>query len=50
MDGQETDMIQLTPFVTKKIQPARGRFENDPKGAFSPEAYLEKWKAENGED
>ncbi len=42
--------LQLTPFVTTKIRPVKGRFENDPKGAFSPESYLAKWKAENGED
>ncbi|ESZ94696.1 hypothetical protein SBOR_4947 [Sclerotinia borealis F-4128] len=35
---------KLSPFVTKKITPPRGRFENDPKGAFSGEAYLRKWK------
>jgi len=36
--------------VTKKIKPFKGRFEGDPKGAFSGEAYLNKWKVENGED
>lgn len=41
--------FNLTPFVTTKIKPTRGRFE-DPKGAFSAEAYLAKWKLENGED
>ncbi|TVY85065.1 Mitochondrial 54S ribosomal protein L27 [Lachnellula suecica] len=41
---------KLTPFVTEKIKVVRGRFEGDPKGAFSGEAYLEKWKSENGED
>lgn len=45
-----TNIHQLTPFVTTKIRATKGRFENDPKGAFSPEAYLQKWKAENGED
>jgi hypothetical protein len=43
-------MTQLKPFVTKKIQPTRGYFEGDPKGAFSGKLYLEKWKKENGED
>lgn len=28
----------------------RGRFEGDAKGAFSGEAYLSRWKVENGED
>ncbi|KAH6680312.1 mitochondrial ribosomal protein L27-domain-containing protein [Halenospora varia] len=41
---------KLSPFVTKKIRPQKGRFEGDPKGAFSGERYLEKWKQENGED
>jgi large subunit ribosomal protein L41 len=36
--------------VTKKIKPVKGRFEGDPKGAFSGEAFLKKWKDENGED
>lgn len=48
--GRKTNTTQLTPFVTTKIRATKGRFENDPKGAFSPEAYLTKWKAENGED
>ncbi|KAG0648719.1 hypothetical protein D0Z07_4649 [Hyphodiscus hymeniophilus] len=42
--------FKLTPFVTKRIRPMKGRFEGDPKGALSGEAYLRKWKAENGED
>lgn len=46
----KADMAQLTPFVTTKIKATKGRFENDPKGAFSAEAYLAKWKSENGED
>jgi hypothetical protein len=32
------------------MPPTRGRFENNPKGALSGEAYLAKWKAENVED
>ncbi|CAL3966456.1 hypothetical protein PZA11_003107 [Diplocarpon coronariae] len=40
---------KLTPFVTKKMKPTIGRFEGDPKGAFSGEAYLKRWKTENGE-
>ncbi|KAF4635861.1 hypothetical protein G7Y89_g2231 [Cudoniella acicularis] len=42
--------FKLTPFVTKKIRPVKGRFEGDPKGAFSGERYLAQWKAENGQD
>lgn len=42
--------FQLTPFVTRKMKPIKGRFEGDPKGALSGEAYLKKWKEENGED
>ena len=41
---------QLTPFVSKKIAPAKGRFEGDPKGALSGEGYLKRWKEENGSD
>jgi len=41
---------QLTPFVTRQIKPVRGRFEGDPKGALSGDAYLARWKAENGQD
>ncbi|KAI9051511.1 hypothetical protein LZ554_004557 [Drepanopeziza brunnea f. sp. 'monogermtubi'] len=40
---------KLTPFVTKRIEKSRGQFPGDPKGAFSGEAYLKKWKSENGE-
>ncbi|KAN0106557.1 50S ribosomal protein-like protein YmL27 [Hyaloscypha variabilis] len=42
--------FKLTPFVTRKIKPVKGRFEGDPKGALSGEAYLARWKAENGQD
>ncbi|RKF66031.1 54S ribosomal protein L27, mitochondrial [Golovinomyces cichoracearum] len=41
--------FKLTPFVTKKVWPKRGKFD-DPKGAFSGEAYLARWKRENGTD
>ncbi|KAI9825394.1 MAG: hypothetical protein M1832_001124 [Thelocarpon impressellum] len=40
----------LTPFVTRKMKPTRGRFEGDPKGALSGLRYLARWKEENGED
>ncbi|KAG4439175.1 hypothetical protein IFR05_005328 [Cadophora sp. M221] len=42
--------FKLTPFVTKVMEKTTGRFAGDPKGAFSGEAYLRKWKEENGED
>ncbi|KAH9216101.1 mitochondrial ribosomal protein L27-domain-containing protein, partial [Leptodontidium sp. 2 PMI_412] len=38
------DTFKLTPFVTKVMKKTIGRFEGDPKGAFSGEAYLRKWK------
>ena len=41
---------QLTPFVTKRMKPTRGRFEGDHKGALSPERFLARWKMENGDD
>jgi len=40
---------QLTPFVSMKIRKRRGQFNGDPKGSVSGEAYLAKWKHENGE-
>ncbi|OBT68423.1 hypothetical protein VE03_02828 [Pseudogymnoascus sp. 23342-1-I1] len=42
--------FSLTPFVTRNMKPTRGRFEGDPKGALSGEAFLARWKTENGED
>ena len=41
---------QLTPFVTKKMKPTKGNFEGDSKGGLSGEAYLKRWKVENGTD
>ncbi|KZF24887.1 50S ribosomal protein-like protein YmL27 [Xylona heveae TC161] len=41
---------QLTPFVSKNIKSARGRFENDPQGGLSAMRYLTRWKEENGQD
>lgn len=41
---------QLTPFVTKKMEPLKGDFGGDPKGGFSGERYLNRWKEENGRD
>ncbi|KAL8841630.1 MAG: hypothetical protein Q9170_000844 [Blastenia crenularia] len=42
--------FKLTPFVTKNMEPLKGRFEGDPKGGLSGEKYLERWKQENGMD
>ena len=42
--------LQLTPFVTQKMEKTRGRFEGQSKGGFSGQCYLERWKVENGED
>ncbi|RYO75092.1 hypothetical protein DL770_005793 [Monosporascus sp. CRB-9-2] len=44
------DSFKLTPFVTRKVAPQRGRYEGYPKGPKSPELYLDRWKAENGLD
>ncbi|KAL8630812.1 hypothetical protein Q9189_003481 [Teloschistes chrysophthalmus] len=41
---------QLTPFVTKNMEPPKGEFGGDPKGPLSGERYLERWKSENGTD
>ena len=42
--------LQLTPFVTKNMEPLKGGFQGDPKGGLSGERYLDKWKRENGMD
>ncbi|MCJ1367679.1 hypothetical protein MMC16_006813 [Acarospora aff. strigata] len=42
--------FNLTPFVTRNMEPTRGRFDGDPKGALSGTQYLTKWKLENGDD
>ncbi|KAH0544376.1 hypothetical protein FGG08_001517 [Glutinoglossum americanum] len=34
----DLDNFELTPFVARTVRPARGRFEGDPKGAFSGES------------
>ncbi|OTA62271.1 50S ribosomal protein YmL27 [Hypoxylon sp. EC38] len=44
------DTFKLTPFVTRKVRPTRGRYEGYPMGPKSPELYLDRWKAENGLD
>lgn len=43
-------LSQLTPFVTRKMRPMKGRFEGESKGPLSGEAYLKRWKEENGTD
>ena len=40
----------MTPFITNKVTPARGRYEGYRLGPKSPELYLDRWKAENGVD
>jgi hypothetical protein len=43
--------MQLSPFVTKQMKVKKGRFDYDPvKGPYSGEAYLSRWKKENGVD
>ncbi|KAJ2996992.1 hypothetical protein NUW58_g786 [Xylaria curta] len=44
------DSFNLTPFVTAKMEPTRGRYEGYALGPKSPELYLDRWKAENGLD
>lgn len=44
------EVAQLSPFVAKRIEPPKGRYESVAKGPLSGERYLERWKAENGED
>ncbi|KAI1343029.1 mitochondrial ribosomal protein L27-domain-containing protein [Xylariaceae sp. FL0016] len=46
----DIENFKLTPFVTRKSEPLRGRYEGYAKGPKSPELYLERWKAENGSD
>ncbi|CAD6568340.1 MAG: hypothetical protein ASARMPREDX12_001373 [Alectoria sarmentosa] len=41
---------KLTPFVTKRMKPTKGRFEGESKGGLSGEGYLKRWKEENGTD
>ncbi|KAK6522524.1 hypothetical protein TWF281_001967 [Arthrobotrys megalospora] len=38
--------FKLTPFVTKKLEPTKGKFGKG--GPMSGEAYLDKWKELNG--
>lgn len=39
---------QLTPFVTMKMKPTRGRYGTD-QHPINGSVFLSKWKAENGE-
>ncbi|KAH7342594.1 50S ribosomal protein-like protein YmL27, partial [Rhexocercosporidium sp. MPI-PUGE-AT-0058] len=41
---EDLNNFKLTPFVTNVMKKTTGRFEGDPKGAFSGAAYLKKWK------
>lgn len=47
---EQLKQCKLTPFVTRQMRPTKGRFEGDPKGGLSGEAYLKRWKEENGTD
>ncbi|KAF3907537.1 hypothetical protein AA313_de0202128 [Arthrobotrys entomopaga] len=38
--------FKLTPFVTKKLEPTKGKFDKE--GPMSGTAYLAKWKDLNG--
>ncbi|KAI9890342.1 MAG: hypothetical protein M1814_004252 [Vezdaea aestivalis] len=40
----------LTPFVTAKVNPPRGKFGKGKDSAVSGRRYLETWKKENGVD
>ncbi|KAL7270362.1 60S ribosomal protein L27, mitochondrial [Rhizina undulata] len=44
----EIEGFTLTPFVTMKLKPTKGRFEYG--SPLSGEGYLARWKAENGEN
>ncbi|KAK7931460.1 hypothetical protein PG985_002172 [Apiospora marii] len=44
------DSFKLSPFVTRKVEPARGEYTGYAKGPKSPEMYLERWKEQNGLD
>ncbi|MCJ1388421.1 hypothetical protein MMC18_001268 [Xylographa bjoerkii] len=42
--------FKLTPFVTRNMEPLKGKFERDKKGGLSGQRYLDRWKRENGVD
>ncbi|TGJ88591.1 hypothetical protein E0Z10_g229 [Xylaria hypoxylon] len=44
------DAFTLTPYVTGKMDPTKGRYEGYALGPKSPELYLDRWKSENGLD
>ncbi|KAI1380170.1 mitochondrial ribosomal protein L27-domain-containing protein [Hypoxylon crocopeplum] len=46
----DLDSFKLTPFVTRKVHPTKGRYQGYAMGPKSPEFYLDRWKAENGLD
>ena len=50
LQGLTDALSQLTPFVTKRLKPTKGRFEGESKGGLSGEGYLKRWKEENGID
>ena len=43
------EVAQLTPFVTTRVDPMSGDFKGT-NGPMDGNAYLERWKMENGED
>ncbi|MCJ1407990.1 hypothetical protein MMC19_002062 [Ptychographa xylographoides] len=42
--------FKLTPFVTRNMEPLKGKFHKAKKGGLSGHLYLKKWKNENGVD
>ncbi|KAF2812263.1 uncharacterized protein BDZ99DRAFT_382883 [Mytilinidion resinicola] len=46
---RDLENSSLTPFVARRIEIERGTFAGT-KGPMDGEAYLERWKAENGQD
>ena len=50
INGLLTPETQLSPFVTRNMEPLKGKFGKDPKGALSGEKYLTRWEDENGSD
>lgn len=44
------DGLQLTPFITNKMEKTRGQYVGYAKGAQDPQLYLERWKDENGQE
>ena len=44
------DPPQLTPFVSQTVRPVRGFYDGNFAGPRDPQAYLDKWKDQNGID